>query len=368
MVKLRKITALALGAAILGVSVTGCSTAKASSKTDLNSMTLNQIIAQAKKEGQVQSVGMPDDWANWGQTWKDITSKYGIKHNDADMHSSEELALFESEKNKPTKDFGDVGQSFGPVAVQKGLAQPYKTSYWNSIPSWAKDKDGNWIDGYYGAISFVTNTNSVKNPPKSWQDILNGDYKVNVGDVTKAAQSQNAVLAAAIAMGGSEKNIQPGIDFFAKLAQQGRLDLGDATMARFEKGDVQVVIMWDFLGLGDRALLQQKGANVNYDVTIPSDGSVESGYCEVINKYAPHPAAAALSREYILSDEGQINLARGFARPIRSNVKMPADVKAQLLPDSEYKKVKPIKDFSAWDKTVSELPEQWQENVLSKAK
>ncbi len=43
---------------------------------------------------------------------------------------------------------------------------------------------------------------------------------------------------------------------------------------------------------------------------IPSDGSVISGYTTIINKYAKHPNAAKLAREYIFSDAGQINLAK----------------------------------------------------------
>lgn len=373
--KKQKATALLMALVLASGALAGCKTSTtgaaataSGSKNDLNSMSLAQITAEAKKEGSLQSVGMPDDWANWGDTWTQYTAKYGIKHQDTDMSSAEELAIFQSEKNNPTKDIGDVGQSFGPLAVQKDLVQAYKTPYWNDIPSWAKDKDGKWIVGYYGTISFMTNTDSVKNPPKSWSDILNGNYKVCVGDVTKANQSQNAVLAAAIAMGGSEKNIQPGIDFFAKLAAQGRLDMGDSSMTRLEKGDVQVVILWDYLSLGYRDKVKQSGSTVNYDVTVPTDGSVEGGYAEVINKYAPHPAAAALARDYILSDQGQINLAKGYARPIRSDVKLPDDIKAKLLPDSEYKKARPVKDFDAWDKTAEQLPEMWQEQVLSKQK
>lgn len=363
---LKKNTALILALAVTGLSLSGCTGSKEESKSaDLNSMTLEEIIAQAKTEGDIQSVGMPDSWANWGESWKEINDKYGLTHTDVDMSSAEELAIFESEKSNPTKDIGDVGQSFGPMAVEKDLVQPYKTSYWDSIPDWAKDEDGNWIVGYYGTICFMTNTDTVKDPPKSWSDILDGTYKVNVGDVTKANMAQNAVLAASIAMGGDEKNIQPGIDFFAELASQGRLDLGDATMARMEKGDVELILTWDYLGLGNRDLIKANGGTVNYDVCIPTDGSVQSGYAEIINKYAPHPAAAALAREYILSDEGQINLAKGYARPIRSDVVLPDDVKAILLPDSQYENASPINDFEAWGKTVSTLPEIWQEQVLA---
>ena len=51
-----------------------------------------------------------------------------------------------------------------------------------------------------------------------------------------------------------------------------------------------------------------------------------SGYSTIINKWAKNPNAAKLTREYILSDAGQINLAKGHARPIRAeHIDLPAD-------------------------------------------
>jgi len=133
----------------------------------------------------------------------------------------------------------------------------------------------------------------------------------------------------------------------------------DPSVANLEKGEIEVGIVWDFNGLNYRDQIDKN----NFDVTIPSDGSVISGYAEIINKYAPHPYAAMLTREYILSDEGQINLAKGYARPIRSNVNIPDDIKAKLLPDSEYTNAKPIKDYKAWENTEKQLPQLWQEKV-----
>jgi putative spermidine/putrescine transport system substrate-binding protein len=93
---------------------------------------------------------------------------------------------------------------------------------------------------------------------------------------------------------------------------------------------------------------------------------VMSGYTTVINKNAPHPNAAKLAREYILSDEGQINLAKGYARPIR-NVELPEDVKSKLLPDEAYENVSQVEDHEAWDQTAIELPQLWQQEVLVNA-
>lgn len=315
----------------------------------------------AKAEGMVNSVGMPDSWANWKDTWNDLTSKYGIKHSDTDMSSAQEIAKFIAEKSNASADIGDVGAAFGPVAVKQGVTLPYKPSTWDQVPDWAKDKDGNWALAYTGTIAFIIDKSQVKDEPHSWADLMKGKYKVTIGDVSTAAQAANGVLAATYAMGGNEKNLKPGLEYFGKLAKAGRLSLTDPVIASLEKGEVQVGIVWDFNGLNYRDQIDKN----RFDVVIPSDGSITSGYTTIINKYGKHPNAAKLAREYIFSDAGQINLAKGYARPIRAeHLTLPDDVKAKLLPNSEYANAHPIADPEAWANNAKTLPRLWQENVM----
>lgn len=329
-----------------------CSSVQAQSVADLE--------AAARKEGAVNSLGMPDDWANWKDTWAQLSEKYGLKHVDTDMSSAEEIAKFEAEKQSASGDIGDVGLEFGPIAVTRKVTQAYKPTTWTDIPDWAKDKDGHWALAYTGTIAFVI-AKGVENPPKSWADLLKGNYKVAVGDVGKAAQANAGVLAAAIALGGDEKNFDPALDLFAKLASQKRLLTIGASPANMEKGEIQVGILWDFNALNYR----DKVGRDKFDVVIPSDGSVTSGYTTIINTYAKNPNAAKLTREFIFSDQGQINLAKGYARPIRvDRIKMPAEVSDRLLPSSQYAKARPI-DAANWSENARRLPAQWQAKVLS---
>lgn len=328
--------------------------------TDYNKLTLAEIEEKAKTEGEVNSVGMPDSWANWVETWKELDEKYQLKHVDTDMSSAEELQKFAAEKEDATADIGDVGIAFGPIAEEQDLTLSYKTSYWDEIPDWAKDDDGDWIVGYTGSMAVMTDKNNVENAPTSWEDIKNGDFTVSIGDALTANQAQFAILAAAYAFGGDENNIQPGIDFFADLAKQGRLTSIDPSVANLEKGEVDVALMWDFNALGYR---QQIDAE-RFEVTIPKEASVTSGYATIINQYAKHPHAAMLTREYILSDEGQENLAKGYARPIRENVELSEEVEALLLPDELYENAKPVADQKAWEETTKKIPQIWQEQVL----
>ncbi|MDM8293425.1 ABC transporter substrate-binding protein [Faecalicoccus pleomorphus] len=362
-----KILKGSLCAALACSLLAGCAEEGQTETVDLNAMSFDEIAEKAKEDGEVNSVGMPDTWANWGETWTEIEEKYGIKHTDTDMSSAEEIALFANEANDATKEIGDVGQSFGPVAEEQGVTLPYKTSYWDSVPDWAKDDDGDWIIGYYGTITFITNKNLVEDAPTSWQDVLEGDYTLTIGDVSVATQAQSGLLSAAIAFGGDESNIQPGLDFFKTLAEEGRLDMGDTSVARLEKGEIEVAVLWDYNSLGYRSQIMENNPDANFEVSVPSDGAIQSGYCTIINKYTKRPYAAAVAREYILSDEGQINLAKGYARPIRDDVELPEDVKANLLPDDQYTNARFIEDQEAWDKAVADLSSSWQEEVVAYA-
>ncbi|NHH99974.1 ABC transporter substrate-binding protein [Oceanimonas sp. MB9] len=321
---------------------------------------LSELESKARAEGQVYSVGMPDSWANWKDTWRDLGDQYGLKHQDTDMSSAQEIAKFAAEKEDATADIGDVGAAFAPIAVQQGVTQAYKPTTWDEIPEWAKDKDGHWMLGYTGTIAFIVNNELVNKVPTSWADLRDGDYQVAVGDVGVAAQANSAILAASFAMGGDESDLSPALDLFADLAKQGRLSPVDVNIANLEKGEIEMAVLWDFNALNYRDQIDRD----RFTVVIPSDGSLISGYATIINKYAKHPNAAKLAREYILSDAGQINLARGYARPIRTSVALPEDVQAQLLPNDMYAKARPIEDFGTWEQSTKRLPRQWQSQVL----
>ena len=216
-------------------------------------------------------------------------------------------------------------------------------------------------------MAVLVNNKIVKETPTSFEDILNGDYMVAVGDVQAATQAQFAVLAAAIAYGGDESNIDPGLEYFRKIAEQGRLDLGEFTQARIEKGEVGVAFLWDYNALGYRGQFVENNPDADFSVFVPEEASIQSGYCTIINSYTKRPYAAALAREYILSDEGQINLAKGYAKPVR-DVELPEEVKAKMIPDEQYANARMVEDQAAWDETAKTLGTRWQEEVIAYAK
>ena len=54
---------------------------------------MNALITAAKKEGQLNVITLPSNWANYGTIMKDFTAKYGIKITDANPDGSSQDEL-----------------------------------------------------------------------------------------------------------------------------------------------------------------------------------------------------------------------------------------------------------------------------------
>ena len=325
---------------------------------DLNSYTLDEIIAKAKEEGHVESVGMPDSWANWGDSWKGLTEEYGIEHTDDDMSSAEELNMF---KNDSTRDIGDIGLAFTKVALDEDLVQSYKTSYWDSVPDWAKDAEGKWMIAYTGCTSFIFNNDLCQEEmPTSWEDVREGTYKLTIGDVVGGATGQGVVVATAYAFGGDLDNLQPAFDFWTEMAKAGRIDSGDILLARIQAGEVECGVSWSY------NVLTYRDSTPNYNITcgIPTDGAILVGYASVISKNSDTPFAAALAREYIFSDAGQINLAKSGAVPTRTDVTIPQEIIDATFDPATYANAVGISDAEHYAATCAEISEWWAENII----
>jgi len=292
------------------------------------------LIKAAKAEGTLNVIALPDNWANYGNIIKGFEKKYGIKIVSAnpDGSSQDEInAVTQLKGQSRAPDVLDVGTSFALTAAKTGLLAPYKVQSWSSIPTSAKASNGDWYDDYGGFIAIGYNSNTVKDPPTSFKDLLKPEYKNEVainGNPTTASAAFSAVFAAALANGGSFNNIQPGITFFQKLNQVGNFVPVTASEATVESGQTPILVWWDYL-MASEVANQVKG----WKVVIPTDGHYAAYYTQAISASAPHPAAARLWEEYLYSNAGQNLWLAGAARPIE----LPALVKAGTENKTAYK-------------------------------
>ncbi|MFF3125930.1 ABC transporter substrate-binding protein [Streptomyces sp. NPDC057908] len=291
--------------------------ATATSAQDLGGM--DALVAAAKKEGVLNAIALPRDWANYGAVIDGFTKKYGIKVNDEnpDGASQDEINAITSRRGQDrAPDVMDLGQSFALSAAQQGLLAPYRVTAFDDIPSTQRDTQARWYNDYGGYVSIGCDAKRVKECPQTFADLLKPQYKGQVamnGNPTKSGSAFGGVFAAALANKGSFDDIQPGLDFFAKLKKAGNYNPVETTPATVEKGETPISIDWDYLNAGYADEFRSKG--VDWKVVIPTDGQYAQYYSQAINKDAPHPAAARLWQEYLYSAEGQNLFLKGYARP-----------------------------------------------------
>jgi len=319
------VVAAALSGALLAAGCSNNSSSGGSSGgTDWSKATsvakgggMKALIAAAKKEGELNVITLPANWANYGNIMKDFTAKYGIKINDAnpDGSSQDEInAMVQLKGQSRAPDVLDMGTAFAIKADQQHLLATYEVAAWNDIPAAEKSTDGTWYGDYGGYVAIGYDAGKVKVPPTSFKDLAKPVYKHEVainGNPTEASAAFSAVYAAALANGGSLGNITPGVDFFAKLKKDGNFVPVTAGPTTVQSGQTPIVVWWDYLLASEIS-----ATDPNFKIVIPSDASYAAYYDQAINADAPHPAAARLWEEYLYSVTGQNLWLQGKARPV----------------------------------------------------
>jgi putative spermidine/putrescine transport system substrate-binding protein len=282
-----------------------------------SSIPLKTLVANAKKEGKLNTIALPPDWANYGEIISTFSKKYGIPITsaDPDASSAQENQAVRSLKGDPrAPDVLDVSPTFAIAGANEGLYAKYFTTNFRKVPRAMKDGRGFWVGDYWGVVSFGVNTAVVSTVPRSWKDLLKPEYRNKValnGSPLSSGSAVAGVYSAAIANGGSLKNIMPGIDFFQQLKAAGNFIPVQATPQTIASGQTPITIDWDYLNIA-------YGKNfpaAKIRTVIPSDAVYGAHYCQAINANAPHPWAARLWQEFLYSDQGQLLWLKGYSHP-----------------------------------------------------
>jgi putative spermidine/putrescine transport system substrate-binding protein len=280
---------------------------------------LAALVAAAKKEGRLNVIALPPDWANYGEVISTFSKKYGIpitSDNPSGTSSQENQAIVSLKGDPRAPDVVDVNPTFAVAGTVQGLYGKYYNSKFATVPRAMRDNRGLWTGDYWGSVTIGYNANLVKTPPKTWADLLKPDYKNQValnGSPLTSGSAIAGVFAAALANGGSLSNVAPGVDWFAKCKSVGNFIPVQTVPQTVASGQTPISIDWDY---NNFAYVKEFPA-ANWKVTIPSDGQYGGYYCQAVNATAPHPFAARLWQEFIYSDQGQILYLKGFAHPAR---------------------------------------------------
>ncbi|MET0560020.1 MAG: extracellular solute-binding protein [Gaiellaceae bacterium] len=306
-----------------------------------------EMVAQARKEGRLNVIALPPDWANYGEIIRTFTRKYRIPitSDNPDASSAQENQAVRSLKGDPrAPDVLDVSPSQAAIGANEGLYAKHFTRKFRKVPRAMRDNRGFWVGDYWGVVSFGVNTNVVSTVPRTFADLLKPEYRNRValnGSPLSSGSAIAGVFAAAIANGGSLNNIGPGIDFFARLKDAGNFIPIQSTPGTIASGQTPVSIDWDYLNIA--YIKEFPSARIR--VAVPSDGIYGSHYCQAINATAPHPWAARLWQEFLYSDQGQLLWLKGYSHPalftdMVGRKVIPKALLAALPPAGPYAKVK----------------------------
>jgi putative spermidine/putrescine transport system substrate-binding protein len=275
---------------------------------------LDTLVAAAKKEGSLNIIAVPPDWANYGAIISGFKAKYGITINSANPNGSSQDEVNAVKQQKGTDrapDVLDVGMAV--ALANTSLFAPYEVSTWADLPASQKESTGLWFQDYGGYMSIGYDSSKVP-AITSVADLLKPAFKNKValnGDPTQANAALNGVEMVSLASGGSLDDISKGVDFFKQLKQAGNFVPVQATTATVKNGTTPVVLDWDYLSAAH-------GKDVpTWKVFVPQSAVLGGYYAQAISSSAPHPAAARLWEEYLYSDAGQNLWLKGGARPVR---------------------------------------------------
>ena len=272
--------------------------------TDLKSCGgMDALVKAAQKEGKLNVITIPRDWANYGEALDLFTKAFGIKITDdnPDGSSAYEIQTVKTAPASKVPDAVDVGITYG--ADNANLFSPYKVVNWNDITPTYKEASGRWYGDYAGVIALSYDT-SIAKAPTSFNDLKDPAFKNMVaigGDPSGAQEALMSVFAANLANGGTTANVQKGIDYFSDMKKSGNFVTALASGQNFLAGAYKVSFSWSFNGPGAVATAAKAGKTVKY--VIPSDAVIKgTPYIMAIPFNAPHPAAARLWTEFLYSE------------------------------------------------------------------
>lgn len=359
-----KLSAVAGGSAVLAACAPGGGGGGGAELPDLtsgNSIPLDDLIAAAKTEGELTTIALPHDWANYGEIIETFKAKYGLKINELnpDAGSADELEAIRANKDSKgpqAPDVIDIGVAHTETAMKDGLVAKYKVATWDSIPNDAKNPDGYWWSEYYGVLVFEVVKPDIAESPKDWEDLLKPEYKGKVamaGDVLKSNQAVQTVLAAGLSRSGGDitKAAEAGLQFWKEMNEAGNFIPVIADQGRIAQRETLIVMEWDYLALANRDAL---AGNPELEIIVPASGVLAGPYAGGISAYAPHPYAARLWWEFVMSDEGQNLYLKGYAHPIRFNDM----AKRGVIPQEMLDKLPPAEAYEkAFFPTIEQLTE-----------
>ncbi len=309
--------------------------------------------------------GLRDGSPNWYQTEFDaFTKATGIKVQYIEAGSAVVVDRLAREKANPQADVLVTLPPFIQKAAADGLLQAYTPAGADQIPADDKDKQNHFVPLVNNYTDFIYNANVLKEPPKTFDDLLDPKFKNKIQYSTpgQAGDGTAVMLLVLHAFGGDDA----GFAYLKKL-QANNLGPSSSTgrlTALVNKGE-----LWVANGdLQMNSAQLEQNPNVRIFWPAAPDGkrwTVSLPYVIGLVQGAPHAENGKKLIDFLLSREAQEQVSstsRGF--PVRQDVK-PTDETYKKL----QSRIEGVSVFAPnWDQVLTQLQQdvaRWHQETGS---
>lgn len=263
-----------------------------------------------------------------------------VQHIRATGEELQQRLTTEIKGGKVLADVYDTNTAQVFPVVQDGLLEPYPIPASQDIPANFRDEQGRWTTERVTTVMLAYNTDLVKadEAPRTWDDLADPKWK---GKIIMEPSDQEMFIALLKQKYSSEEQ---GLEVFRKIA---------ANNPEPHAGHTQLA---DFLASGQGAVcmgcyghhivaLKQKGAPVEFS----KQEGVLYGLIFGLVKGAPHPNAAKLYLNWVMSPDGQAVLGAAGRAPVRPGT----PISTPLMPDGiKWYTARPdyMADYNKYDK------------------
>jgi len=301
-----------------------------------------RLVEAAKKEGTLTfytSMQTPES----GPLSQAFEKKYGIKVQlwRATSDQVVQRAITEARGGRNTFDVVETNAPEVEALAREQVVAEYNTAHLADLPDWAIPAHHKWYSDRANLWIVAFNTNKVNNEeiPTSYEGFTDSKWKGRIGI---ESTDQDWMYGVVNFLGE-----QRGIELFRKLsALKPDMRLGHALLAELiAAGEVPVGLT---VYSGNADSVKKKGAPVEWAAVEPIVGRPQA---LAVAKNAPHPNAALLFADFVLSPDGQKLLNELDRVPSSKTQKT-------LLDKYKFAMVDPIKwldDAPKWEKLWKEM-------------
>ena len=250
----------------------------------------------------------------------------GIKVNIFQATTGKVMARLEAEQANPQADvLISASWDTAEDLQNRGWLLPYQSSNATKVPE--QFKTANYVAQGISALGIVWNTKSGTPEPKTWQDLTAPAFKDKVTTPDPALSGASLDLLIGLQNSEGEKAWQ----LFDQLKANGMVMSGpnaQAVTPVLQGAKAAVFGAVDYVTYNNIA----QGESVK--VIFPENGTVVAPRPMMILKSSQHADDAKKFLDYVLSDEGQEQVAKAWLMPARTDIKAqrPLFTEIKLLP------------------------------------